>query len=211
MPFSYTSDFQPEGELVLWRMAELPDWYLDHLSLSPNLWREYKAISAPNIQLQWLASRFALQQVAKRRELDIQKDAYGKPHLVQDERFISISHCQGYAAAIAAAKPVGVDVEVVSDRVQRVKDRFLSQQEQGILGVDDAHLMLGWSAKEAVYKLYGERGLVFKDNMVIESIDPAAQKLQLRLSLTSYDALLPLHYVFHNDCVLVWVCEETTG
>lgn len=208
MPFSYTSDFQPEGELVLWRMAEAPDWYLDQLSLSPNMWREYEAIGAPNIQLQWLASRFALQQVAKRRELDIQKDEHGKPHLVQDQRFISLSHCQAYAAAIAATQPVGIDVEIVSNRVQRVKDRFLSQAEQSILGNDDAGLMLGWSAKEAVYKLFGERGLIFKEHMQIErKAEGDTSLLLVRLKLDARDELLPVHYRYQDDCVLTWVCQ----
>lgn len=207
MPFSYTSDFKPEGELVLWRVAESADWYLDQLSLSANMWREYQAISAPNVQLQWLASRFALQQVAKRRELEVVKDKHGKPFLVQDERFISLSHCQGYAAAIAATQPVGVDVEIVSNRVQRIKDRFLTADEQSILGTEDAGLMLGWSAKEAVYKLHGARGLVFKEHMLIEAHLPERQALSLRLTSNELDLVLPLHYIFQDGCVLVWVCQ----
>lgn len=207
MPFSYTSDFQPEGELVLWRVAESSDWYLDQLSLSANMWREYQAISAPNVQLQWLASRFALQQVAKRRELEVVKDKHGKPFLVQDERFISLSHCQGYAAAIAAAQPVGIDVEIVSNRVQRIKDRFLTAAEQSILGTDDAGLMLGWSAKEAVYKRYGARGLVFKEHMQIEAHQPERGLLSLHLTVHELDLTLPVHYIFQDECVLVWVCQ----
>lgn len=205
MPFAHTHAFEPAGELVLWRIQETPAWYFENLSLSKNLWREFHQITAQSVRVQWLASRFALQQVAKAVEMDIHKDHFGKPHLVNDSRFISISHCQGYAAAIAAEAPVGVDVEVVSSRVQRIKDRFLSAQEQALLGPTDEALMLAWSAKESVYKMHGEKKLLFKEQMVIEAQDLDAKQLHMRLILPATEQLLRVRYQIINDCVLSWV------
>ena len=205
MPFAHTESFEPTGELVLWKVEESPAWFMDQLSLSKSLWQDFHQISAQNVRVQWLASRFALQQVAKVPEMEVRKDFFGKPHLANDHRFMSISHCQGYAAAIAAEAPVGVDVEVVSDRVQRIKDRFLSENEQTLLGQTDAALMLAWSAKESVYKMHGEKKLLFKDQMVIEKQDVAAGHLHLRLKLPSTEQLLRVRYHFINECVLSWV------
>ena len=205
MPFAHTHAFEPAGELVLWRIQETPAWFFENLSLSKNLWREFHEITAQSVRVQWLASRFALQQVAKAVDMDIHKDHFGKPHLVNDSRFISISHCQGYAAAIAAEAPVGVDVEVVSSRVQRIKDRFLSVQEQSLLGPTDEALMLAWSAKESVYKMHGEKKLLFKEQMVIEAQDLDAGQLHVRLILPATEQLLRVRYQFINNCVLSWV------
>lgn len=205
MPFIHTSAFEPQGELVLWRVDETAHWFIDQLSLAPNLWREYHQIAVPAIRLQWLASRFALQQVAKSREMDVHKDIYGKPHLVNDSRFISISHCQGYAAAIAANLSVGVDVERVSSRVQRIKDRFLSPQEQTLMGMGDAALMLAWSAKESVYKMYGAKKLLFKEHMQIEAVDFEQQTLQMRLVLPQETKILTVHFLLDQDKVVSWV------
>lgn len=205
MPFAHTLAFEPAGELVLWQIKETPAWYFDNLRLSKAMWREFHQITAQSVRVQWLASRFALQQVAKAVDLDVHKDHFGKPHLVNDSRFISISHCQGYAAAIAAEAPVGVDVEAVSQRVQRIKDRFLSANEQALLGQTDAALMLAWSAKESVYKMHGEKKLLFKEQMVIEAQDLDAGQLHLRLILPATEQLLRVRYQFVNDCVLSWV------
>ncbi|MDP2187234.1 MAG: 4'-phosphopantetheinyl transferase superfamily protein [Sphingobacteriaceae bacterium] len=205
MPFVHTSAFEPQGELVLWRVDETAHWFIDQLSLASNLWREYHQIAVPAIRLQWLASRFALQQVAKSREMDVHKDIYGKPHLLNDSRFISISHCQGYAAAIAADVAVGVDVERVSSRVQRIKDRFLSPQEQALLGLEDADLMLAWSAKEAVYKMYGSKQLIFKEHIRIVERDHAAQLLRVLLASPEQELQLQLPYCFLDEVVLSWV------
>lgn len=207
MPFVHTSAFDPQGELVLWRVDESANWFIDQLSLSPNLWREYHQIAVPAIRLQWLASRFALQQVAKSREMDVHKDIYGKPHLLNDSRFISISHCQGYAAAIAAELAVGVDVERISSRVQRIKDRFLSPEEQALVGHTDADLMLAWSAKEAVYKMYGSKQLVFKEHIRLLERDEAAQLLHVQLLDGDGERPLQLPYCFLEDVVLSWVLQ----
>lgn len=205
MPFAHTLAFEPAGELVLWQINETPAWYFDNLSLSKAMWREFHQITAQSVRVQWLASRFALQQVAKAVDLDVHKDHFGKPHLVNDSRFISISHCQGYAAAIAAEAPVGIDVEIVNPRVQRIKDRFLSAQEQSLLGPTDEALMRAWSAKESVYKMHGEKKLLFKEQMVIEAQDLDTGQMQVRLILPATEQLLRVRYQFINDCVLSWV------
>lgn len=205
MPFAYTELFEPTGELVLWKVEESPAWFVDQLSLSKRMWQDFHQISAQNVRVQWLASRFALQQVAKVPELAVRKDFFGKPHLENDHRFMSISHCQGYAAAIAAEAAVGVDVEVVSPRVQRIKNRFLSDNELALLDQSDAMLMLAWSAKEAVYKMHGEKKLLFKEQMIVHKHDAQAQQLHLRLILPSVEQRLRVRYQFINDCVLSWV------
>lgn len=205
MPFAHTQSFEPTGELVLWKVEESPAWFIDQLSLSKRLWQDFHQISAQNVRVQWLASRFALQQVAKVPEMEVRKDFFGKPHLANDHRFMSLSHCLGYAAAIAAEAPVGVDVEVVNPRVQRIKDRFLSTQEQTLLGQSDAALMLAWSAKESVYKLHGEKKLLFKEQMIIEKQDVDAGLLVVRLILPTIEQVLRVRYQFINDCILSWV------
>jgi 4'-phosphopantetheinyl transferase len=205
MPIVLAVNFEPTGELVLWQVNENPKWFFDQLSLARPMWEEYHQISAPNVRLQWLSSRFSLQQVAKTREMDVMKDHFGKPHLVNDSRFISISHCDGYAAAIAAEATVGVDVERVHPRVQRIKNRFLSDEELKLLGTSDASLMLAWSAKESVYKMHGEKKLLFKEQIRIEQHDPTTCVLYVRLKLDGTQQLLRVRYQFVNECVLSWV------
>lgn len=205
MPFIHTSAFDQQGELVLWRVDETANWFIDQLSLAPHLWSEYHQIAVPAIRLQWLASRFALQQVAKSREMDVHKDIYGKPHLVNDSRFISISHCQGYAAAMAANQAVGVDVELVSPRVQRIKNRFLTEQEQAIVGATDADLMLAWSVKEAVYKMYGSKKLLFKEHIRLTDRNNEVQVVRVDLVTPEYQQHLQVAFCFLEEVVLSWV------
>ena len=86
-------------------------------------------------------------------------------HFIRDdmdnnEIFISISHTRGYAAVAYSTKgPIGLDIEHISDRVERIASRFTTQAEASYIDVHDGHErlmyhLINWSAKETLYKLY---------------------------------------------------------
>lgn len=93
----------------------------------------------------------------------VEHDAEGRPFLAGAERFISVSHCPGYAAVCIASFPLGVDIERVSDRQFFVADKFLLPSEKACLSQsrnspkEGAALL--WSVKEAVYKLVSDESL----------------------------------------------------
>ena len=72
---------------------------------------------------------------------------------------ISISHTKGYAAvAYSTAGPIGLDIEHISDRVERIAHRFTSAGEAAYIDPCEAHErqmhhLINWSAKETLYKL----------------------------------------------------------
>ncbi len=211
MPFKHTTTFEPNGELILWEVTENVRWFYERMTLSKSLENDFRNIRADVIRRQWIASRFILQQLARTVVLEVEKDSFGKPHLVNDHRFISLSHCDGYAAALASDASVGIDVERVSDRVQKVKNRFLNPSEMAITGESDAQLMLAWSAKEAVYKLYGQKELVFKEHMLITGLDTAEQQLEIHLRKGAISGKLKIDYCFFGELVLSWVVAPVNG
>jgi phosphopantetheinyl transferase len=71
-------------------------------------------------------------------------------------RYCSASHNRRFAVAVAAAAPVGIDVETVSDRAARCSPIFMSENEQRLLkqsslGRQPTAVRI-WSVKEAVAK-----------------------------------------------------------
>lgn len=74
---------------------------------------------------------------------------------------ISISHTRGYAAIILSRNYcVGIDVEYASDRVGRIKAKFIRPDEDFN---DIQSLLVNWSAKETVYKLRHSEKLDYFD------------------------------------------------
>lgn len=78
-----------------------------------------------------------------------------------DGYHISLSHTEGWAAMIlSVTHKVGVDIEYVSERVNRVASRFIRRDEQQSTL---AERLIAWCAKEAVYKFFTEQHLEFDE------------------------------------------------
>lgn len=82
----------------------------------------------------------------------------GAPYLPEyPSLHLSISHTRGYAVVgVSEAHPIGIDIERLGDKVERVVSKFLTDEELALAyGLDNARLALHllWSAKEAAYKL----------------------------------------------------------
>lgn len=83
----------------------------------------------------------------------------GKPQL--EGWSISISHTRGWVAIILSTDfQVGIDIEYTSDRVSKVVDRFIREDEQR---ETLSQQLINWSAKETVYKLFSEQKLDYFD------------------------------------------------
>ena len=122
---------------------------------------------------QWLGGRLAAKRAAAGllgcgvMDLAVIARKDGSPRLVRSggdkgpepqetpEEKISISHSHELAAALAAAGPCGIDVELMGPRPARLAERFARAAESALVtrqaGRDPGHTML-WCAKEALRK-----------------------------------------------------------
>lgn len=115
------------------------------------------------------------------RGVHISYNDNGAPQVDIPERWIGVSHSEGSVAVAFADEPVGIDIESSErDTFERVKSRYMSDEEMA-LSDDALWAVYVWTAKEAMYKLYGERGVELRDDLRVESFDP--QSLVLRGSL----------------------------
>lgn len=118
---------------------------------------------------EWLATRVVLRKMLG-DDASIVYDAAGKPSIVRSDKSISISHSGNYVAvAVHSSSEVGIDIELISSSVERVRARFMSHDEE--VAIDKCNekvaLLLHWSAKEAFYKIIGNRGGSFLDSFRI--------------------------------------------
>ncbi|MEE4135257.1 MAG: 4'-phosphopantetheinyl transferase superfamily protein [Desulforhopalus sp.] len=103
---------------------------------------------------------------------------------------ISIAHSHGYAAALAAGCPCGIDLQQANETLLRVRDRFIVSQEELLLGevlskADRiAALALLWSAKEAVQKTLSYWRMPGFLDLVVSSAAPAGAE-SIALTVTN--------------------------
>jgi phosphopantetheinyl transferase len=138
--------------------------------------------------------------------------------LLNEAYHFSISHCGDYAAAmVSSTQRVGVDVEMITPKVAKVKDKFLSIDEQQILAAlahpwdhlpEPAMLMAAWSIKESLFKWYGEGLIDFKDHLRIDALQVNGDKGLAHCSLLKNNAIeIDAQFIFLDDHCLCWVAN----
>lgn len=173
MPICFRKQLCSDISIAVWKIEESIDALCCKFVLNQEDQAILASFSLENRKRQWLSARVLLTEMLPTEGLvDLRKDVHGKPYLERFPYFISISHCDGYAAAaVSMKKPVGVDIELIRpNRITPLVEKFLSRRERDF--VDDiapeAHLYACWGIKEAVFKCYGQRGVSLLSDIQLE-------------------------------------------
>lgn len=160
--------------LLVWKITEDAETLNNYLhNISDN------QTTTPKTNLHWLASRAALStHFGFDAVVVINKDIYNRPSMtVNGEKYhLSITHSSNYAAVMFSKfRNVALDLEKVDARVGRVAHKFINSAEEEMLQqtknlIHDQTLI--WSAKETLYKFYGQKELDFKKHMTIFTQQP---------------------------------------
>lgn len=108
-------------------------------------------------------TRFLLQNMLNSETVELEYDPHNRPYLKGRSEHISISHSHRWLAiSIHKTNETGVDVELIREKVSHIKHKFLCDEEMAFAHDDIEKMILLWTCKEAIYKVYGKRELDFK-------------------------------------------------
>ena len=170
---------------------------------------------------EWLTVRNLLKTLSG-EEKEIAYQPNGKPYLSDHSYHISISHTNykktegkthdekllGYVAMVLnEEKEVAIDIEMISPRVLKIKDRFLTEEEVKSISVDNEiiHLLLHWSAKESVFKILDTENVNYQSQIHISPFKPVVGEwgsFEAHETRTEKQHLFRVHYFVAEDYVL---------
>ena len=160
----------------------------------------------PKKRLEFLASRQLLKQMVEDLGLaytGIQKDEFGKPHLIDLSHQISISHSYPMVAcAIHPSAPCGIDIEAIRPQLAKIKHKFLNSRELQYCGNDLDRLCMHWSTKEALYKIHGRKSLIFAEQLEVSQV--TAEKIEAQILLKGKVENYILNYEYFLEYFLVY-------
>lgn len=183
----------------LWEITESLAQMERNVLLSEQGKEELQEIKHPTKKLESLASRRCIQEIMKFIGKDyhgIYKDEHSKPHLIDSNYQISISHSFPYATGILHKKlKVGIDLEKPVEKLTNVANRFLNDEEFIHADGNLKALAIYWSGKEAIYKLNGRYGLSFREDIKIYPF-PVRKRDTIRseMLIESKPVRISLHY-----------------
>ena len=137
------------------------------------------------------------------RDVVIDYNEVGAPVVNLEATHLSVAHGAGRVAVAIANKRVGIDIESLERNFESISSRYMSAEEQALSTHKEWGAMV-WTAKEALYKLYGERGLDLKCDIVLTAYNPtqseisallrAKTKARVEVSLHNDDAVVAVAY-----------------
>ena len=138
-----------------------------------------------------------------RRELGakvhIDYNDVGAPIVDADGRWISVAHGGESVAVAIADRPVGVDIESLCRDFDRVASRYMTEAELA-LSQDERWACYVWCAKEAMYKLYGRRGVELRGELCVDSFD--SESMTIYGSMVNMAQSVVKISLYDNDVVV---------
>lgn len=217
MPYLPLHTNLPGVDLGLWQVEEEEIFFLTRLKLYENEWKRLSLISHNQKRLEWLSSRLCMKELLKisnTQRVEALNSHNGKPYLSDYSYRISFSHSNKYSAAIASRQSeVGIDLEyLLRKRNKETRFLFMNQVELDAFHARQSHelFLLMWSAKETIYKIFGERGTSFKDHIHLD-ISQLEEKpngiLPAIVHKNDLEKRYEIHYSISAEYLLTYTCD----
>ena len=206
MPLVYQQNINPHTKLGVWHITEQESFFIDKVPLQ-------REITHPHKRLQHLAGRFLLRELYPGFPYELIKIADTRKPFLEDEAYhFSISHCGDYAAVMVSTSfRVGVDVERITAKAEKIKHKFLSPFEQNLIGqlagsnseLYKTFVTTAWSIKESLFKWYGDGEVDFIEHLHIEAIiTENGYGTAFCQVLKEKSIVLTVHFQFFDDNVI---------
>jgi phosphopantetheinyl transferase len=172
----HSLDSQSPFTLAIWSITESEDVLHQQWSAlaSPET---MPAIKVSHRRCEWLASRLLLHEL---NVGPLQFLSNGKPVITKGG--VSISHSGKQVAVATYEAAIGIDIQTPTEQLFTIRHKFCSPTEWRWLEQHEEPLRaltMVWSAKEAVFKYWGER-VVFAQEMEVMPFQCKDEHLHLR-------------------------------
>ena len=229
MPLHSIQHLSPTAVLGLWHLTETPAdlWAgLPHPEAYQPL---LPATADATRQAQWLAGRRLIHRLFEESagplpaHTVVRNDATGRPWLVgaAPGAVVSLSHSGTWVAAVLAqGGRAGVDIEMIRDKAQRLAGKFLAPAEwadaqaatHAAPDAGSTHYTLLWSAKESLYKLAAQRGIIFRQQLLLHSFSPLESgEIPATLVLGGAETRHSICYTQPAPGYVLTYCHEPAG
>ncbi|NQX92174.1 MAG: 4'-phosphopantetheinyl transferase superfamily protein [Flavobacteriales bacterium] len=157
-------------KVAIWEKTETEEELLDIAELIPVDQIKYNHIKLNKRKMEWLTAKVLMKSIGFDHTYSILPS--GKPYINEHFHF-SITHSLPYVGIIEHSNSVGIDIQKPEDKMLRIQHKYCHPQE--IERVKDHEhqlemLSIIWSAKEAVFKVYGEN-IHFADQLLTHPFD----------------------------------------
>lgn len=187
------------SHMAIWEVQETESFFTEKTGLTSDK-------KNPTKRLEHLAGRFLLQYLYP--EIDftqLEISSLGKPFLRHHPVYFSISHSFPYiAVAIDSEKEIGVDIQTILEKIERLQFKFLSEYERSLFEDKIEKITLAWTAKEAAFKQYGLGAVDFIKHMPITRLATISENFNIQMDFSKDDQIIPIQLAGGIEQKFAW-------
>ncbi len=167
MPLFKTIHANDHTTLFVWKIEESFDELFSNIYLRENSLNRVNKMKSELHQRGFISVRYLLKGAGYTDD-DLFYTDDGKPHL-KNGKHISITHSYTFAAIIISDTEVGIDMEKNREKIKCIAHKFVDLendflQDENLI----EQLTIIWGAKECLFKIHPDGGLLFKQHLPIE-------------------------------------------
>ncbi len=188
-------------QIYVWEISEPESFFLDAIPWDVHQ-RNWLNSLHPKRKMEFLASRYLIHLVTGLLDSHLYKNEFGKLFIKGGGNHISVSHSDRWTGLAVGSSDIGFDLQTYSQKILKIAKRFLHPEElqylQSIGHFEINWLTSAWAIKEAVYKAYGNKNVLFAEQIRLRMMHLHGDDLRFenaRLLLKDYH----LNYHLYHD------------
>jgi len=183
MPLYKTITATPDTKVLIWKIEESFEFLSEGIQLTPHCSDRVNGMKSDLHRRGFMSVRHLLAELGY-TDFDLYYDEKGKPHL-KDGKKISITHSFTFSAIVVSTVEVGIDIEMQRPKILKIARKFTPIHEYRTLANEEAlirKLTMVWGAKESLYKSFAEKGVSFREHIVVADFDMEHLQTTARVS-----------------------------
>jgi len=167
MPLFKKIQHSEDTQVLVWEITESKSELLQNLNLTKASKERIKGMRSELHQKGFLSVRQLLRNVGY-TDADLFYTEDGKPHL-KDGKHITITHSFTFSAIAISDNEIGIDIEKNRNKIIKIAPKFVAD-EYDFMAEENVveFLTVVWGAKESLFKIHPDGGLLFKHHLPIE-------------------------------------------
>ncbi len=203
MPLFKTIIHDSTTKILVWKIDETLEQLQKEILLTSNSKIRVDGMKSELHKRAFLCVRKLL-AIENYCDADLIYDASGKPFLV-DNKHVSVSHSHQFATIIISDKTVGIDIEKQREKIIAIDNKFTNKEEQSYLSTDGLKkLTTVWGAKEAVFKIVNQKGISFKNDLMVTPFEIKDKQTTVLLKTNTINQVFSMFFEEIENFILVY-------
>lgn len=202
MPLAKTIIVDKNTIVLVWKITETLQ-ELETIFLSENSTSRLNNMRSESHRKGFISVRHLLKEL-NYSDADLYYTSDGKPHL-KDGKKISISHSFEFSTIIISDKIIGIDIEKNREKIKRIAHKFVGEENVFLkeeLLVEQLTVL--WGAKESLYKIHPDGGLLFSKHLPVEAFTLTERQTKGWIKKAPWDEPYTIHFEFIDGFTLAY-------